>query len=322
MVAAPELVTGDLRTLSSPGGPPSAPRAALWMRAGSRSKRAAMLSTQGARPSRHGGRDHGQLLEDALVAAGDPGADPERVGQRQREQGEVGDEHPPPGGGQHRQQRAEDRQVRQRVQQVDQERLRSLAQMVELRPEREHPADDEQGDRHHVAVGEAGQHAAGIASPLALGQHHHPDRGGREREQRRHVGQREGQPGRAELTGEHLRHDQPGEPEQGGAAEPAVPAGDRARVARRTRPQGDDRPGRGEHGEDVHRRSPVFLRCNRGSFRASRSVAGAHWIACGSQDGALLRIRQRIGNDPSPAANNTPPSTCNAHSTYARSRFG
>ena len=35
MVAAPELVTGDRPTLSRPGRPPSAPRAALWMRAGS-----------------------------------------------------------------------------------------------------------------------------------------------------------------------------------------------------------------------------------------------------------------------------------------------
>ena len=79
------------------------------------------------------------------------------------EQRQVGDEHPTPRGGQHRQQRAEHRQVGQRVQQVDQERLRPLPQMLELRAEGQHPADDEQGDRHHVPVGQAGQHGAGIA---------------------------------------------------------------------------------------------------------------------------------------------------------------
>ena len=66
-----------------------------------------------------------------------------------------------------------------------------FARVVELAAERDHPVDDEQGDRHDVAVGQPRQHRAGVAAFLVLGQHHHPGRRGRQREQRRHVGQRE-----------------------------------------------------------------------------------------------------------------------------------
>jgi hypothetical protein len=42
----------------------------------------------------------------------------------------------------------------------------------------------------------------------------------------------------------------------------------------------------------------VVLRCNRGSFRASRSVADGQLDRVRFEDAALLGIRQRIGNDP------------------------
>ncbi len=85
--------------------------------------------------------------------ARDLGADAKRVREGQRHQPDVRDGHPPPGDGEHGQQRAEHRQVRERVQQVLEEGARPLVQVMELTAERDHPADDEQGDGHHVAVG-------------------------------------------------------------------------------------------------------------------------------------------------------------------------
>src|ERR1700757_3733137 len=65
------------------------------------------------------GADQGQLLKDPLVVAReDLRAHPQRVREGQRHQPDVGDHHPSPGNGEHGKQRAEHRQVRERVQQV------------------------------------------------------------------------------------------------------------------------------------------------------------------------------------------------------------
>ena len=76
IVAAPALVTGDLRTLSRLARPPSAERDELWaaQRQGSRSKCSPIAPDEGRHAEQAGGGDHGELLEYALVAA-DPGAD-------------------------------------------------------------------------------------------------------------------------------------------------------------------------------------------------------------------------------------------------------
>ena len=128
MVAAPALVTGDRRTPEqAAAGPPSAVRSVpRWLRHGSRSKPRGDGLHPGRQAEQARGHDHGELLKDPLMPAGDPRAHPERVRARQHQQRDVRHQHPAPGGGQHRQQRAEDRQVGERVQQVDQERRRPL----------------------------------------------------------------------------------------------------------------------------------------------------------------------------------------------------
>jgi hypothetical protein len=163
------------------------------------------------------GGDHRQLLKDPLVVVGDLGADSQAVREGQRHQPDVGDQHSPPRDGEHGEQRAEHRQVRERVQQVLEEDARPFVQVMELPAEGDDPADDEQGDRHDVAVGQPGQHGAGVVPLLALGQHHDPGGRGRQGEQRRHVGERQWL-ARGTGPGEHLLDDQPGEPEQGRAA--------------------------------------------------------------------------------------------------------
>ena len=151
--------------------------------------------------------DQGQQLgRDAGVPAQGPLAHGQGVPDQDGDQGQVGQHDPPPGGGDHGQQRAEHGQVGQRVDEGEQEGAGPLTGPVELRAEQGDPADHEQGDGHDVAVGQPGQDRCGVAlrraGPVAAlggrgpaagallfrrGQHHDADGGDGHGQQRRQV---------------------------------------------------------------------------------------------------------------------------------------
>ena len=213
-------------------------------------------------------RDHRhQLPRYAQVAAEHPLAHGQRVADGDGEQGQVGQHDPPPGGGDHGQQRAEHGQVRQRVDEREQEGARPLAGPVELRAEQRGPADHQQGDGHHVAVREPGQHRtrrallrAGGHFPLGHGEHGDTDRHGGQRQQLRQVGEGQARSG-IQGPAEDPLHDQAGAVQRGTGREPEVAPGEGGLVPARAEPQAHRRRAPRQHAQHHHaRRSDMISR--------------------------------------------------------------
>ena len=187
----------------------------------------------GAAPS-SSRRDHRhQLPGDAQVAAEHPLAHGQRVADGDGDHGQVGQHDPPPGGGDHGQQRAEHGQVRQRVDEREQEGARPFAGPVELRAEQRGPADHQQGDGHHVAVREPGQHRTrrallrgAVTSRSAMVSTAMPIGHGGQGQQRRQVGE-----GQRRERGSGFRRGSPARP------------GRRSTARRRPRATGSPGPG-------------------------------------------------------------------------------
>ena len=213
-------------------------------------------------------RDHReQLARDAQVSAQHPLTHGQRVADGDGEQGQVGQRDPPPGGGDHGQQRAEHGQVGQRVDEREQERARPFAGPVELGAEQRGPADHQQGDGHHVAIGEPGQHRAGRTLlraaadfPFGHGEHGDADGHGGQGQQRRQVG--EGQAGGGvQRAAEDPLHDQAGAVQRGTGREPPVGPRDGTLVPAGAEPQAHRRPEPRQHAKHGHaRRSDMISR--------------------------------------------------------------
>ena len=235
------------------------------------------------------GRDHRhQLRRDAQVAAGHPLAHGQGVADGDGEQGQVGQRHPPPRARDHGQQRAEHGQVRQRVDQGEQEGARPLTRPVELAAEQRDPADHQQGDRHDVAVREPRQDRiprarralgsfravrpgraarlrpvrAAAAFSFGRGQHRDADRHGGQGQQRRQVGERQAGRG-VQRAAEDPLDDQPGAVQRGAAREPPVGPPDGAVVPARAEPQAHRRRAPGQHAKHAHTRHPEMIRRTR-----------------------------------------------------------
>ncbi len=238
-------------------------------------------------------RDHRhQLRRDTQVAAQHPLAHGQRVTDGDGEQGQVGQRGPVPGGRDHRQQRAEHGQVRQRVDQGEQEGARPLTRPVELCAEQRGPADHQQRDGHHVAVREPGQdrtrralrarlilgravrpgRGAGTtrlrpvravdAAPFGHGQRRGADGQRGQRQQRRQVG--EGQAGsRVQRATADPRDDQADAVQRGAGREPPVGPRDGAVIPARAEPQAHRRRAPRQHAEHGHPRRSEMIRRTR-----------------------------------------------------------
>ena len=217
----------------------------------------------------------GHLLGQGLMPGRQPGPDPEGVTDADREQGEIGQEDPPPARDQGGQQHAQHRGVHQRVHEAEQERTGPLTRTPEVRAEQRDPADDEQGDGHDVTIGERGKDRAGVSlvgpdrrvGPVRpptvrglRGQGGHADHERSHGQERRHVRERE-RPGRPEGAGEKLVGEQPREPEHRGPREPAIAPGGATRLAGSTEQQAHHGGARNQEADDVHLRFPQMSSC-------------------------------------------------------------
>ena len=227
-----------------------------------------------------GGQHGHQLGGDARVPAEGPLPDGQRIPDRNGQQGQVGQQDPPPGRGDQGKQGAQDGQVGQHLDQGKQEGARPVTGPVELRAEQGDPADHQQGDRHDVAVGQPGQHRAGRGvgalehlgparprdalafglgrEPLGAGEHHDAHSRGGYRQQRRQAGQR--QPGdRARRRFRHLLDDQAGAVQSGRSGQPPVAPGEGAVMPARAEPQAHRRREPRQHAKHAHPRHPEMI---------------------------------------------------------------